>query len=327
MPAAISELVTAAKLGLSVTSYQRLKRLGCPSQFLEIMVCIRASLNNSDGQLLIMFEMFCGVAAITQEFAKAQLPSMGFDILKDPVLNDILTPDGFLYATAMVMSLHPRAGFLWLATVCSSWVWIAQGSTGRSIECPLGRPCRSTARANMMVARCSLLALLCIAVGNSWALEQPASSLMVMHPAMAWIRSFDGQMTNAAWYQCDTCMGAFGAKTVKPTKIYGNRQLVLALGRSQRGIRGDSSMVTTVKVNPETGLRSTAGGPGLKETQAYTSGFGAAVLDAYLACSGAEPIPDSEPVIDGPYPVPAGVWELADLQSVLKVACDTGGQS
>ena len=35
---------------------------------------------------------------------------MGFDVLKNPVLNDILTPYGFIYATAMVMSLDQRTG-------------------------------------------------------------------------------------------------------------------------------------------------------------------------------------------------------------------------
>ena len=121
-----------------------------------------------------------------------------------------------------------------------------------------------------------------------------------MHPAMVWIRSFHGRMNNASWYHCDTCMGAFVAKTVKPTKIYGNKRLVLALGRSQAGVRGDSSTVTTVKVDPVTGARSTHGGPGLNETQSYTPTFGAAVLEAYLACGGAEPSTLSEPALDRP---------------------------
>ena len=111
-----------------------------------------------------------------------------------------------------------------------------------------------------MVARCSLLVLVCIAVGNSWALEQPATSFMVMHPDMVWIRSFHGRVNNASWYQCDTCMGAFGAKTVKPTKIYGNRRLVLALGRSQAGVRGDSN---TVARDNDTGAHNSTASEGV----------------------------------------------------------------
>ena len=115
-------------------------------------------------------------------------------------------------------------------------------------------------------------------------------------------------------------MGAFGANTVKPTKIYNNNRLVLALGRSQARVRGDSNTVTTVKVDAMRGANSNHGAPSLKEAQAYTPTFGAAVLEAYLACGGAEPSTISEPAVDMPCHVPAGVWGLADLQSVLQVA-------
>ena len=47
----------------------------------------RASLKGFDGHpKLVLFEMFCGVAAIAQKSAKLQLPAMGFDVLKNPVL-------------------------------------------------------------------------------------------------------------------------------------------------------------------------------------------------------------------------------------------------
>jgi hypothetical protein len=153
-PEAFMEALTAAKLGFSVVAYPRLKSLGCPSQFIELMVLARASLKGLYGHPeLVLFEMFCGVDAITREFAKLQLPAMGFDALKGPVLNDIMTPDGFINATIMVMSLDQRHGFLWLATVCSSWVWIYRKSAGRSIRNPLGDTSTSTTQANTMVAR------------------------------------------------------------------------------------------------------------------------------------------------------------------------------
>ena len=130
-PEAFMEVLTAAKLGFSALAYQRLKILGCSSQLIELMVLVRASLKGLYGHpKLVLFEMFCGVDAIAQEFAKLQLPAMGFDVLKGPVLNDILTPDGFIYATIMVMSLDQRHGFLWIATVCSSWVWISRKKNG-----------------------------------------------------------------------------------------------------------------------------------------------------------------------------------------------------
>ena len=70
-PEAFIELLTAAKLGFSVVAYQRLKMLGCLSQFIELMVLVRASLKGFDGHpKLVLFEMFCGVAAIAREFCQ-----------------------------------------------------------------------------------------------------------------------------------------------------------------------------------------------------------------------------------------------------------------
>ena len=43
-PEAFMEVLTAAKLGFSVVAYQRLNNLGSPSQFIELMVLVRASL-------------------------------------------------------------------------------------------------------------------------------------------------------------------------------------------------------------------------------------------------------------------------------------------
>ncbi len=319
-PAAWSELVTASSMGLTVVAYQRLKKLGCPPLFLEIMMCLHATPYRHGSCKLIMVEMFCGVAAISRAFSAAGFPSMGYDFLKDPLMNNILSPAGFLHAIAMVASLDPVGGFLWQATVCSTWVWISQGSTGRSAQFPLGVPCRSTLEANCMVARCSLLVLLSIARGTIWALEQPSSSLMTLHPAMTWVRSFHGKMVNADWYECETFMGAFDGATLKPTTICGNRRLVHALGRSRQGIRGNSATVYTVKANQTTGEKYTQGGPGLKATQAYTDTFGAAVLDAYIAMGYGEPTPDAEAGPDGTYSYPEGVWDLADLPVVLQAA-------
>jgi hypothetical protein len=65
------EALTAAKLGFSVFAYQRLTILGCPSQFIELMVLVRASLKGLYGHpKLVIFEMFCGVADITHGFAR-----------------------------------------------------------------------------------------------------------------------------------------------------------------------------------------------------------------------------------------------------------------
>ena len=87
------------------------------------------------------------------------------------------SPRGFLHAVTCVCDLNPQ-GYLWLATVCSSWVWMCSFSTGRTADNPLGVPSPCVNLANIMVARCGLLIMLATTSGNVWTLEQPWSSLM-----------------------------------------------------------------------------------------------------------------------------------------------------
>ena len=166
------------------------------------------------------------------------------------------------------------------------------------------------------VGRCALLIALLMARGCAWALEQPSSSLMDQHPAMIWIRSLRGKAVNTSWFQADTCMGAFAAQTVKPTKLYGNRSFILALARSRKGVHGDSSSVCHTVLD-STGQKRTSGADGLKQTQAYTDEFGKAVYESFHALPDYPDIPVAEGGDDGPYEVPATVWDTAELEPVL----------
>lgn len=313
------EGLSAAAVGVSILTFKRMKVLGCPFNFFMLLTMMRSAVDGclaSDG--LILLELFCGVAAITRAFNAAGLPATGYDYLKDPYMNDINSPAGFICALTMLLTLHPTDGLLWLATVCSTWVWMSRGSTMRSLEFPLGMPCHSTAGANQMVARCGLLIMLCMAFGCAWILEQPATSLMVMHPVMVWLASHNGRMLNCDWFEASTSMAAFNAETVKQTKLYGNRRSVFALARKKpTDMRSESRDVVRITELSD-GRPSVTGGSGLKATQAYTDDFGEAVLEAYIACGGGPEIADGllEDVA-----VPSGVWDLADLSTVLEFAC------
>ena len=72
-------------------------------------------------------------------------------------------------------------GCLWMAPVCSSWVFMSRGSTERSPACPLGVGL-AAARGNTMMSRAVLLARLAHARRVSWYVEQPQTSLMPRHP-------------------------------------------------------------------------------------------------------------------------------------------------
>ena len=63
-----SELLVATVLGISVVVYQRLKLLGVPPDFLELMKYVNGTRKAPPTRTLKLFEMFCGVAAITRAF-------------------------------------------------------------------------------------------------------------------------------------------------------------------------------------------------------------------------------------------------------------------
>ena len=94
----------------------------------------------------------------------------------------------------------------------------------------------------------------------------------------------------------------------------------MALGRSRQGIKGDSRLATTIKVDTATGQKRVSGGPSLKQTQSYPDMFGKAVLDAYVDLGCITCLPRCEPELDGAYDFPVGAWKLADLGSSMRAA-------
>eukprot|EP00969_Alexandrium_andersonii_P371745 15480189-Alexandrium_andersonii.AAC.1 len=142
-----------------------------------------------DSGELSCLEMFCGEATIAQNFQLAGLPSVGYDVLRhekhSPLrpCNDVTTSPGFLVALALVLRLSKESSLLWMAVVCSTWVWISRASTQRSTSQPLGTDSDGNRKANQMTSRCALLQVIQACRGGSWAIEQPASSLLRLHPS------------------------------------------------------------------------------------------------------------------------------------------------
>jgi len=107
----------------------------------------------------------------------------GFDLASDPMC-DLRTSGGFLKACQLILRLK-IGGVLWAGAPCSTWVWMARGSTGRSKGNVLGRPgVKCVQEANMVISRLAILIMLAVARGAMWCVEQPLSSLMPDHPRM-----------------------------------------------------------------------------------------------------------------------------------------------
>ena len=75
-------------------------------------------------------EIFSGVQSVVRAALEKGMRAQGVDKLLDP-MDDITTPEGFRRAVTLVMRLAP-GGLLWLAPVCSSWVFMNSSKCKRT---------------------------------------------------------------------------------------------------------------------------------------------------------------------------------------------------
>ena len=196
---------------------------------------------------------------------------------------DFMSDDGIYNAIAIARRLKPVTGLQTFATVCSTWVWISRSSTRRSPGNPLGNTSSDVvAGANAMVSRMVLLILFLSARFIAWILEQPASSLMAQHPRMRMLKELNAHSGTAGlseFHETNTNMGAFGAATKKPTKLYSSEKWVAQLSRSlPAGYKPDPKVQTVTIANGKV-----SGGKDLKDTQAYPDGYGQELLRVWRA--------------------------------------------
>ena len=91
----------------------------------------------------------------------------------------------------------------------------SRGSTLRSRTRPLGRKDSGAVRdGNVLAARALVLCILAAAKGCFWLLEQPASSIMELHPL------FQAAIRLLGMHRLCIAMGRYGAPTPKRTILY-----------------------------------------------------------------------------------------------------------
>ena len=141
----------AAHLGLAPKEFRRLKRWRIPRSFLAIlafMVCIHGVIE----QDVDLSEWFAGLGHVEGQGTLVGLTTAGYEIRRDEVAEDFLTPYGF--STAIRLGLrHKQLSCTHWDTVCSSWIYMCRASTLRSRDNPLGDPTKSGSarRGNLMV--------------------------------------------------------------------------------------------------------------------------------------------------------------------------------
>ena len=111
--------------------------MGVPTVLMQIILRVYIDPNVSLDQTLQSVEFFAGDKAYTNAKAKLGYMAVGFEIKDDPTMMDFMSPLGFLYAISLCCQLKPASQSI-SAPVCSSWVWMSRGSTGRTRYNPLG---------------------------------------------------------------------------------------------------------------------------------------------------------------------------------------------
>ena len=231
---------------------------------------------------------------------------MPYDIRYDPRLMDLNTDAGFIYALTLVLSCKdfkiPKQGGGAMeykfqaqthtmtkacdfhsptqdgscgvaAPVCSSWVFINMGTSGRSTARPLGNvEVCSVRQANKMVARTVLLLAALRAVGAMFILEQPRGSLMERHPRVQWL------FQKLAVFKESLRMSSYGASTEKGTWLYSNKVHISTVHKHARSFSTPRPTVEMVQIRIDKhGNKKINGGKDLKASQSYPPGFGKAI--------------------------------------------------
>ena len=149
------------------------------------------------------------------------------------------------------------------------------------------------AQANDMVWRMVCIVLYGLSLGVIFIIEQPASSLMLRHPAMILLKHFCSPNNGSRFRQTSTFLGMFGASTQKQIKLFSNWSKTSRLQRKFKNVcQFDSEGVTRSYVDAS-GKRKCCGGKRLKETQAYPDAFGE-VVGRLMAQFGANDLIDTE---------------------------------
>ena len=258
-------------------------------------------------------ELFAGCRSVTNGIRGLGYSAVGLDFSTISYWDNINSTTGFLKALTYVMGLAPD-GFLWAAPPCSSWVWMARGSSGRSKEQPLGRQSHEKVRqANEQISRVVLLLLVAMLLHNAiFMAEQPASTLLPFHPRWQML------LKEFQLFEVNLWMQPYGGTSPKRTWLCSNKECIQELC-----LPLDPSIQTTVvtsetKISPISGKTSVTGTKDLKSTQAYPSQFGKAVARTYANAVVQESFGDGV-ALDELEDVPCSTdsWDDAGLQQVL----------
>ena len=300
----------AESLGLHSTVLMRMMRVGLPPAIFAIMHYVRRQSHIHEEFDFI--ELFCGEANLSKGLLDNGWVGLSLDVKKDPVMQNLMNPSGFLALIVWFFKLKTGRALEFYGTVCSTWIFMSRVSTKRSATMPLGDLSSATVvYANVMVSRVSLLMLLGWCKLCDQMQEQPMTSLIAAHPRQK-------QVASVLHWDCVVmAMGAYGAPTEKPTKLWITCTWLNSLKKKYIPEPGKTApkLVTRDGSGGVTGIRGA-----LKESQTYPVGFGVEVGRLYTqwregGCS--------RPAVTFPDFIKSDDWVDAELYNVTQL-CKVG---
>ena len=255
----------------------QLKKVHAPSILMALVALIMSQANMDHSQVVDWAEYFAGKKAVSRAMLNSGLLTLPFELLDNPVMQNIMSAMGFIYAMHIALRLKPGGGSN-TAPVCSTWTWVNRYTSQRSEHRPLGSSTvASVLEANTMVARQMLILWLFCARKTYWVLEQPVNSLMEKHPRFVELCShFNITRTTIN-------MSDYGSESKKPSWLYSAHSWIkdIAKYKGMYGKKRVHKAIVTVYFNKD-GKRCVHGGAALKASQAYPDGFGMAMRELYL---------------------------------------------
>jgi len=265
-----------------------LLQFGVPLSIVQLVALVLNMQDTSEYDVplgcLQFVEYFAGSCTVTRHLQAQGYQGVPYDKLFNNVLQNVLCYKGFCFAMWLACMVD-SAGIVFLAPVCSSWVWVCRSGSGRCAAFPLGDTSKRFVRhGNAMVSRTVLLLWILEARGVFWVLEQPLSSLLYLHCR------FQQFLRIRPVYRINFFMQSFAGNddmhdvSPKPTVLYSNRSALMKIATRAQELQSCSTARSSHTLCYEAKNGGVTGNKeALEASSAYPSLFGKTIADIFSA--------------------------------------------
>ena len=254
---------------------------------------------------LDVVELWSGVESIVSAATAAGFAAVPFDKFRirgvrdtdDPDMTEyILLEAGFRRALSLALRLRP-GGLLWMAPVCSSWIFLNLRSTKRT---RVGGPrfqgnlkYLPVQQGNRMAEMAAFFFLVAVSRGVQVVIENPATSMMFNYECFANACALWPKRFWAVLPHCRYSTAPFGARYGKKFKLMGSHAWALRLACKCLCPGRKHKSLTTVK--NVSGKKAVTGVmQALKDSSAYPPAMGVAVIQKWMGDACPEEGPGSQ---------------------------------